>query len=76
MHIGRILKSCHESLPHLGWQGIIFKLLNELTKQRHLDIEINRVECIWIQVKLTNNKIILYGVFYRPTGANSIYLSP
>ena len=33
------------------------------------------VECIWIQIKLCNNKNILHGTFYRPPNSNLHYTS-
>jgi len=32
------------------------------------------VECIWIEVFLSKNKSILFGVFYRPPSADSLYM--
>ena len=38
-------------------------------------MELNRLECIWIQIKLHNKRNVLYGVFYRPLSSDSVYNS-
>ena len=36
---------------------------------------LGRLECIWIEITLTNNKHILFGHFYRPSNADAAYLN-
>ena len=54
--------------------GVILYIKDNLTYiRRHL--ELNRLECIWIQIKLHNKRNVLYGVFYRPPSSDSVYNS-
>ena len=46
--------------------GVILYVKDTLTYTRRYDLELNRLECIWIQIKLHNKRNVLYGVFYRP----------
>ena len=43
--------------------------------KRRLDLELGRLECIWIEITLTNNKHILFGNFYRPPNVDASYLN-
>ncbi|XP_060568897.1 uncharacterized protein LOC132727429, partial [Ruditapes philippinarum] len=38
-----------------------------------LDLELNRLECIWIELILCNNRHILFSIFYRPPNSDVIY---
>ena len=53
--------------------GVILYVKNNLSYTRRHDLEIGFLECIWIQIKLVNNKNILYGVFYRPPNSDVAY---
>ena len=55
--------------------GVILYVKNTLSYTRRHDLEPNRLECIWIQIKSCNNRNILYGVFYRPPNSDSAYNS-
>ena len=33
------------------------------------------MEKIWVEIKLSSGRIVLYGVFYRPPNADSVYIS-
>ena len=43
--------------------------------KRRYDLELNRLENIWVEIKLSNSRNVLYGVFYRPPNADSVYNS-
>ena len=55
--------------------GVILYIKDNLTYIRRHDLELNRLECIWIQIKLHNKRNVLYGVFYRPPSSDSVYNS-
>ena len=38
---------------------------DSMSCKRRLDLEIDRVECIWLEI-LLKNKSVLFGLFYRP----------
>lgn len=38
------------------------------------DLEINGIECLWIELRI-QNKQILYGTFYRPPNSSSLISS-
>ena len=38
-------------------------------------MEINNLECIWVEIKLSNSRNVLYGVFYRPPNSSAMYTS-
>ena len=42
--------------------GVILYIKDNLTYIRRHDLELNRLECIWIQIKLHNKRNVLYGV--------------
>ena len=42
--------------------------------KRRADLEIQGIECIWIEVA-NNNKRILFGLFYRPPNSSASYFS-
>ena len=60
---------------HDRYGGVILYVKETLSYIRRHDLELNRLECIWIQVKLENKRNILYGVFYRPPSSDSVYNS-
>ena len=49
---------------HYG--GVVIYVKDSIPFKRRTDLEINNVECIWIELKLCNSKTILFGLFYRP----------
>ena len=55
--------------------GVILYGKDTLTYTRRYDLELNRLECIWIQIKLHNKRNVLYGVFYRTPSSDSVYNS-
>ena len=46
---------------------------DSISKIRRHDLEINRIECIWIEL---NKKHILLRTFYRPPNSDSTYFLP
>ena len=55
--------------------GVILYVKNNLSYIRRQDLELNNLECIWVQIKSCNKRNILYGVFYRPPNSDSVYIS-
>ena len=55
--------------------GVLVYVKDSLSYVRRNDLEMKEVECIWIQIKLCNNKNILHGTFYRPPNSNLHYTS-
>lgn len=53
--------------------GVILYVRENLHYKRRYDLELNRVECIWIELILENNKHVLFGLFYRPPNADAYY---
>ncbi|XP_053378589.1 uncharacterized protein LOC128548180 [Mercenaria mercenaria] len=53
--------------------GVILYIKDSLQYRRRLDLELNRLECIWVEITLYSNRHILFGVFYRPPNTDSIY---
>lgn len=53
--------------------GVIVYVKENIHFVRRYDLEINRLECIWIELVLHKNKHILFGVFYRPPSSDTIY---
>ena len=54
--------------------GVIVYVKDTISYVRRFDLELKSLECIWIQLKLSN-KSVLFGVFYRPPSAHNIYNS-
>jgi hypothetical protein len=46
---------------------------SNLHYKRRYDLELNRVENIWIELSLENNKSVLIGLFYRVSNSNTLY---
>ena len=55
--------------------GVIIYVKDTIVYKRRLDLEPNRLECLWIEIKLSNSRKVLYGVFYRPPNSNAMYTS-
>ena len=47
--------------------GVILYVNNNLSYIRRQDLDLNNLKCIWVQIKSSNKRNILYGVFYRPS---------
>jgi hypothetical protein len=54
--------------------GVAIYVNENISFKRRHELELNNVECIWIEVFLSKNKSILFGVFYRPPSADSLYM--
>ena len=55
--------------------GVILYVKDNIAYKRRLDLEINNLECIWIEIKLSNSRNVLYGVFYLPPNSSAMYTS-
>ena len=55
--------------------GVILYVKDTIVYNRRLDLEPNRLECLWKEIKLSNSRKVLYGVFYRPPNSNAMYTS-
>jgi len=54
--------------------GVAIYVNESIAFKRRQDLELNNVECIWIEVFPSKNKSILFGVFYRPPSADRSYM--
>ena len=52
--------------------GVLVYVKEGLPYKRRIDLEINKLECIWIELIL-NRKHVLLGVFYRPPNSDALY---
>ncbi|XP_045206258.1 uncharacterized protein LOC123558446 [Mercenaria mercenaria] len=72
-----LLSSFHtpERRDRVGYTygGVILYIKDSLHYRRRLDLELNRLECIWVEITLYSNRHILFGVFYRPPNSDTIY---
>ena len=50
---------------HYNYGGFIVNVKDNISCKRRFDLEIGRIECIWLEIKL-KSKSILFGLFYRP----------
>ena len=55
--------------------GVIVYVKEQINYVRRQDLEILNVECIWLELRLCNNKKVLLGTFYRPPNSNAHYLT-
>ena len=55
--------------------GVILYVKDNIAYKRRLDLEINNLKCIWVEIKLSNSRNVLYGVFYRPPNSSAMYAS-
>ena len=58
-----------------AYGGVNVYVKNDLSCVRRHDLEINGLECVWVNIKLCTNKHILCGVFYRPPNSQLAYNS-
>jgi len=65
-----LFPSYHEPIrkdrPFDSHGGVILYIKDTIGFRRRLDLEVNGLESIWVELKLCNNKPILFGLFYRP----------
>ena len=54
--------------------GVIIYVKDTIHYVRRNDLEINDVECLWIDLTL-KHKHVLFGVFYRPPSSDAAYFS-
>ena len=55
--------------------GVIVYLKNNIYYRRRHDLEINKLECIWVEITTINKQHILIGTIYRPPNADLSYFS-
>ena len=55
-------------------RGVIVYIKYSIHYKRHRVLELNGVECIWVELTL-RQKHVLFGVFYRPPSADALYFS-
>ncbi|XP_060607755.1 uncharacterized protein LOC132759899 [Ruditapes philippinarum] len=53
--------------------GVSLYIKNSLFYKRRMDLEPRNVECVWVEIILSQSKRILVGIFYRPPNADSHY---
>ena len=49
--------------------GVVVYVKDNIQTTRRLDLELNNLECVWLQLRI-NNKKILYGSFYVPPNSS------
>ena len=54
--------------------GILVFVRDNIPAQRRYDLEPNGIECLWLEIRLRNRKILV-GTFYRPPNSTPIVLS-
>ncbi|CAB4022001.1 Hypothetical predicted protein, partial [Paramuricea clavata] len=54
--------------------GLLIYIPEHLIFKRRLDLEINGIECIWIEINFPNSKPILVSFIYRPPSSGAAYL--
>ena len=52
--------------------GVIVYVKETIFYKRRMDLELNGVECIWIELTLKHKKVLL-GTFYRPPNVSAVY---
>ena len=60
--------------PNDSHGGVIVYVKSNVGFCRRNDLEMNGIECIWIEISLRNRKILI-GTFYRPPNSSMIYLN-
>ena len=55
--------------------GVMVYIKDSISYIRRNYLEINGLECIWVQTKMCNKRNILYGNFYRSPNADFAYYS-
>ena len=56
-----------------GHGGVCVYVKSSLNFKRRLDLELNDLECLWVEVTLPKRKHVLLGTFYRPPNSNQLY---
>ena len=46
--------------------GVCCYIRNDINWQRRTDLEIDGIECLWIEILIQNAKSFLFGIIYRP----------
>ncbi|XP_060571562.1 uncharacterized protein LOC132729753 [Ruditapes philippinarum] len=53
--------------------GVSVYIKNSLFYKRRWDLEPRNIECVWVEILLSQSKRILFGTFYRPPNADAHY---
>ena len=54
--------------------GIVVYVKVNIPCQRRHDLELNTIECIWLELNIKNKKLLV-GTFYRPPNSTSLILA-
>ena len=54
--------------------GLLIYIQEHLIFKRRLDLEINGIECMWIEIHYPNSKPILVSFIYRPPSSGAAYI--
>lgn len=67
--------NCHKRTDRIGdtHGGVILYVRVNLHYKRRYNLELYRVESIWIELTLDNNKNVLFGLFYRQPNVDANY---
>lgn len=52
--------------------GVMVYIKNNLAYKRRNDLELNGIECIWVELTLRNRKLLI-GTFYKPPSSGTMY---
>ena len=54
--------------------GILVHVKNDIPCKRRDDLELNNIECLWVEINVRNKKLLV-GTFYRPPNSNALVFS-
>ena len=54
--------------------GILVYVKNDIPSKRRDDLELNNIECLWVEINVRNKKLLV-GTFYRPQNSNALVFS-
>jgi hypothetical protein len=57
-----------------GYGGVTVYVKNTIQYKRRLDLELNDIECIWLELSVVKKKI-LFSIMYRPPNSSANYLN-
>ena len=56
-----------------SYGGVIVYVKKDIAYSRRTDLEVDGVECIWLQIHISTATHLLFGLFYRPPNSNAIH---
>ena len=74
LHLQNFQSPERKDRPNDNHGGVVVYVKESIPYSRRLDLELNGLECIWIELKLKHKKLLL-GTFYRPPNALAVYTS-